>query len=264
MYMWQTVYNFNYIKKDNFVLIFGEYEGTLFAIAPLCKKEYLKEAFDHMKEIFKLYDRKIIIRAVTNSIKEYIEANYPDAFSFETNRDDYDYVYDAESLRTLAGRRMHSKKNHYNGFIKEYGERFVYKSLDSSEYDECLKLADKWAFSKEKDRNLIGENLAIKKVFKNSSKFKYLKVGGIFIDNRLEAFTFGDYLNENMAVIHIEKGNPDMRGIYSAMNKLFLVNEFPEVEFVNREDDLGIEGLRKAKLSYKPVELVEKYMAIEN
>ena len=147
--------------------------------------------------------------------------------------------------------------------MKEYQDRFVYKAIEKSEFEECLRLSDKWAFSREKDRNLIGENLAIKKVLKNADKFGCLKIGGIYIDNDLEAFTFGDLINSQMAVIHIEKANPDIRGIYSAVNKLFLENEFPDVEFVNREDDLGIEGLRKAKLSYKPLRLVEKYTLTE-
>ena len=66
-----------------------------------------------------------------------------------------------------------------------------------------------------------------------------------------------------MAVIHIEKANPDLRGVYAAVNKLFLENEFPNVEYVNREDDLGIDGLRQAKLSYKPIKLIEKYTVLE-
>ena len=70
-------------------------------------------------------------------------------------------------------------------------------------------------------------------------------------------------MNPNMAVIHIEKANPSIRGLYTAINKIFLTEEFPDVEFVNREDDLGIEGLRKAKLSYKPIKLVDKYSLVE-
>ena len=90
-----------------------------------------------------------------------------------------------------------------------------------------------------------------------------LKIAGIFIDGNLEAFTMGEYLNPNMALIHIEKANPSIRGLYPYINQQFLVNEFSDVEFVNREEDLGIEGLRKAKLSYHPVKFVEKYTVRE-
>ena len=102
----------------------------------------------------------------------------------------------------------------------------------------------------------------MEKVFRNQSRLKETKVGGIYIDEKLEAFTFGEMLNDDTVVVHVEKANPEIRGLYVAINKLFLENEFPNVEFVNREEDLGLEGLRKAKLSYKPIKLVEKYTLI--
>ena len=122
---------------------------------------------------------------------------------------------------------------------------------------------ERWAEDKEKDQHLVGERLAVEKVFKNYPKLTETKVGGIYIDNNLEAFTFGELLNPDTVVVHVEKANPEIRGLYTAINKLFLENEFPDVEFVNREEDLGLDGLRQAKLSYKPIKLVEKYTLIE-
>ncbi|MDO5062248.1 MAG: phosphatidylglycerol lysyltransferase domain-containing protein [Peptostreptococcaceae bacterium] len=263
LYMWQTVYDFHFATTDDFMVVFGVKEGELFAIQPYCRPEHFEEAMRFIESFFKKLDQKLEFKAVTEEVLQKMDALYPGRFRWETSRDDSDYIYEAEKLRTLAGRKMHSKKNHLNAFIKEYGERFVYKRLEKNDFVDCIRLAEKWAFSREKDQNLIGENLAIKKVFKNYSRFSKLKVGGIYIDNQLEAFTFGDYLNPNMALIHIEKANPDIRGLYTAINKFFMENEFPDVEFVNREDDLGIEGLRTAKLSYKPTKLVDKYSVFE-
>ena len=90
-----------------------------------------------------------------------------------------------------------------------------------------------------------------------------MKVFGIYVDGALEAFSIGEKLKPNMALIHIEKANPEIRGLYPYINQKFLVDEFPDVEFVNREEDLGIEGLRKAKLSYHPVRFAEKYTVRE-
>lgn len=261
--MWQTVYDFHFTTTEDFMLVFGVKDGQLFAIQPYCKEEHFEAAMKHLDGFFARVGQRTAFKAVTEEVKVRIEQLYPNRFAWETSRDDSDYVYEADKLRTLAGRKMHSKKNHFNAFLKEFGHRFVYKRLDKSDFQDCIRLAEKWAFSREKDQNLIGESLAIKKVLKNYSKFSKLKVGGIYIDNQLEAFTFGDYLNPNMALIHIEKANPDIRGLYTAINKLFLEAEFPDVEFVNREDDLGIEGLRAAKLSYKPIRLVDKYAAFE-
>ena len=85
-------------------------------------------------------------------------------------------------------------------------------------------------------------------------------LGGVYIDEKLEAFTIGSYnAYENMAVIHIEKANPEIRGLYQYINQQFLLEEFPKAAWINREDDLGIEGLRKAKLSYNPVDYARKY-----
>ena len=264
LYMLQTVYDFHYVTTEHFMVVFGSNEGALFAIQPYCNAEHLAEAMDFIATHFKQINQKMAFKAVTKEVLDKIENLYPGKFESSTNRDDSDYIYEAEKLRTLAGRKMHSKKNHFNGFLSEYNNRYIYKRLTKrNEFLECIALVERWAFSREKDQNLVGESLAIKKVFKNFSKFKKLKVGGIYIDNHLEAFTYGDYLNPNMALIHIEKANPDIRGLYTAINKLFLENEFPSVEFVNREDDLGIEGLRKAKLSYKPLKLVDKYSVRE-
>ena len=263
LYMWQTVYDFHFAMTEDFMVVFGEKDGELFAIQPYCREEHFEDAMRYLDAIFAKYRQRMQFKAVTEEILQKMLALFPDRFVYHTDRDDSDYIYDADRLRTLAGRKMHQKKNHLNSFMKEYADRFIYKRLDKNDFADCIRLTEKWAFSREKDQNLIGESLAIKKVFKNYSRFSKLKVGGIYIDNQLEAFTYGDYLNPNMALIHIEKANPDIRGLYTAINKFFLENEFPDVEFVNREDDLGIEGLRLAKLSYKPVKLIDKYSVVE-
>ena len=125
-----------------------------------------------------------------------------------------------------------------------------------------------WTSNKEENDavtdDMEEELIGIKKLFNNYSVIKdKLKIAGIFIDGKLEAFTMGEYINPNMALIHIEKANPSIRGLYPYINQQFLVNEFSDVEFVNREEDLGIEGLRKAKLSYHPVKFIEKYTVRE-
>ena len=98
-------------------------------------------------------------------------------------------------------------------------------------------------------------------ILRNCSAF-HVHMGGIYIDGRLEAFAIGSYNEkEKMAIIHIEKANPEIRGLYQFINQQFLIHEFPEAEIVNREDDMGEENLRKAKLSYHPDLLLEKYIA---
>lgn len=268
LFMWQHVYKTGYYIGEDFAVIVGEYEGDSFSILPLAKRDKLPKVIDFVIEYFKKVNKKIYLRGITEEVKEILEKDYPSKFEYIEERDLFDYIYDAESLRTLAGRKNVKKRNHINSFLKEYEGRYEYKLLGKENFDECLELIQEWTSNKEDNDNLDegidDELLGIKKLFSNYDLVKdTLKIGGIFIDNKLEAFTMGELLNPNMALIHIEKANPNIRGLYPYINQYFLINEFNDVEFVNREEDLGIPGLRKAKLSYHPCRFVEKYTVRE-
>ncbi|MDL0218599.1 phosphatidylglycerol lysyltransferase domain-containing protein, partial [Clostridioides difficile] len=201
-------------------------------------------------------------------VVEFLKEKYPGRFEYIEERDLFDYIYDAESLRTLAGKKNQKKRNHINYFLKEYAGRYEAKLLDKENFDECLVLMKEWESNKEEnnefDESMDDELIGIKKIFNHYDILKdKVKVFGVYVDGKLEAFSIGELLNPNMALIHIEKANPDIRGLYPFINQQFLVSEFKDVEFVNREEDLGIEGLRKAKLSYHPCRFVEKYSVRE-
>lgn len=264
LYMWQHVYKTGYYIGDDFAVLVGEYEGNSFSILPLATKERLPEVIDFVIDYFKNINKKVYLRGITKEIIDVLNEIHPGKFEYIEERDLFDYIYDAESLRTLSGRKNQKKRNHINYFLKEYEGRFEYKLLDKENFDECLKLMKDWTINKEEhdsfDEGMDDELVAIKKIFNNYDILKdRVKVFGIYIDGKLEAFSIGEFLNKNMALIHIEKANPEIRGLYPLINQQFLVKEFADVEFVNREEDLGIEGLRKAKLSYHPCRFVEKY-----
>ena len=268
LYMWQHLYKTGYYIGDGFAVLIGEYEGDTFSILPLATKEKLPEVIDFVFDYFRNVNKKLYFRGVTQEIVDYLKENYKDKFEYIEERDLFDYVYDAESMRILGGRKNQKKRNHINYFLKEYEGRFEYRLLNKEDFNSCLELVKEWANNKEEnneyDESMDEELIGIKKIFNHYDILKdSIKIGGIFIDNKLEAFTIGELLNPNMALIHIEKANPDIRGLYPFINQQFLVNEFSEVEFVNREEDLGIPGLRKAKLSYHPVRFVEKYTVKE-
>ncbi|WP_042275656.1 DUF2156 domain-containing protein [[Clostridium] dakarense] len=268
LYMWQHAYNTGYYIGEDFAVIVGEYEGDSFSIQPLARKEKLPEVIDFVIRYFEENNKKIYLRGVTKDIVEFLKEKYPNKFEYIEERDLFDYVYDGESLRTLAGRKNQKKRNHINYFLNEYEGRFEYKLLDKENFKECLDLMKEWTNNKEEhddfDEGMDDELIGIKKIFDNYDILKdKLKVAGIYVDEKLEAFTIGELLNKNMALVHIEKANPEIRGLYPYINQQFIVNEFENVEFVNREEDLGIEGLRKAKLSYHPCRFVEKYTVRE-
>ena len=268
LYMWQHVYKTGYFIGDDFAVIMAEYEGNSFSILPLAKKDKLPQVIDYIIKHFEDNNRKICFKGITKDVVETLEKLYSDKFEYIEERDLFDYVYDGESLRTLAGRKNQKKRNHINAFLKDYEGRYSYKLLDEEDFDDCLELLKIWASNKEEnnefDEGIDDESIGIRKIFNN---YKYLrdklKVAGIYVDGKLEAFTMGELINPNMALIHIEKANPNIRGLYPYINQQFILNEFEDVEFVNREEDLGIPGLRKAKLSYHPVKFVEKYTVRE-
>lgn len=268
LYMWRDMYKTSYYIEDDFAIIVGEYEGDRFSVLPLAKKDKIHKAIAFMINYFKNEDHRIYLRAVTKEVVELLQKDYPGRFEYIEERDYFDYVYDAESLRTLKGRKNQKKRNHLNYFIKEYEGRVEYKKLNKENFDDCITLLKAWTVNKEengeKEEGIDDEFVAIKKIFDHYDVLREdVKISGIYIDNKLEAFTIGEKINEHMAVIHIEKANPEIRGLYPYINQQFLVNEFPDVELVNREEDLGLEGLRKAKLSYHPCKFVEKYTVTE-
>ncbi|MCR1876309.1 phosphatidylglycerol lysyltransferase domain-containing protein [Paraclostridium bifermentans] len=264
LYMWKDLYKTKYYVEDDFAIVAGEYENKGFIILPLAKKENMNKAFDFIIKNFEKQHKQIHLKAINKEVVEYLQSVYGDRFEYIEERNNFDYIYDGESLRTLAGRKNQKKRNHLNSFVKEYGDRVEYKKLEEADFDECINLLKEWSKDKDESIELDSEFKAIKRIFKNYEKLKdTLKISGIYIDSKLEAFSIGEMLNDNMAVIHVEKANADIRGLYPYINQQFLLNEFSDVEFVNREEDLGIEGLRKAKLSYHPVKFAEKYTVIE-
>lgn len=266
IYMWQHIYNTHVMEEDDTMYVFGHDDKGEFAIVPISKKKRWERDLVQLEKIFQqcFKSGKIVIRAVPEEYAKFIEQEYPGRFNIYKERDAFDYLYDAEKLRTLSGRKLHAKKNHYNSFIKEYEGRYEYKRLTTREqFNDALDLMKRWAETKTIDDTIVVEQEVVEKIFKHYEKHRDTKVGGIYIDGKLEAFTFADMLRDDTVCVHLEKANPQIRGLYPAINKIFLNEEFPNVKYVNREDDLGLENLRKAKLSYNPIELVEKYSIVE-
>ena len=165
-------------------------------------------------------------------------------------------------MRKLSGKKLHKKKNRLNVFLRQYEGRFEYRTLGCDDKDDMWKFLDRWRIQKGEDQeeHLDYEVRGIHDILRNCCELN-IHMGGIYVDGRLEAFSVGSYNKiEDMAVIHIEKANPEIPGLYQAINQMFLLNEFPNVQWVNREDDMGLEGLRKAKMSYNPADFARKYL----
>lgn len=179
-------------------------------------------------------------------------------FQIAYDRDAADYVYEAEKLMTLAGKKLHGKRNHINKFKQEHPD-WSFERIEGHNAEECIEMAREW-----------GRQNAIDEDWEKSAEFditlralrqnEQLKLDGGLIraDGRVVAFSLGEPCNRETYVVHIEKAFADVQGAYPIMNQQFVEHIAVGYRYINREEDAGVEGLRKAKLSYYPDLMVEK------
>jgi hypothetical protein len=174
-------------------------------------------------------------------------------------RDHWDYLYDRQELVSLAGNRFHKKKNLLNQFKNKY--EAVFMPFGSDMVAQAKGMQEDWCTWRDCEGNdtLASENKAIAKVLDNWPHLSGVTGGGLRVGSTLVAYTVAEVMPDNTLVIHFEKGCPDYKGSYQAINQMFLENDTNPCTRVNREQDLGDQGLRKAKLSYNPVDFVRKY-----
>ena len=261
-FLWREYYHVQFaISGDKAVQWLMELDGEPYSAMPLCRQEDLESSFCEIVDYFnQVLKKPLRIYLADEEAVQYLNLD-PARFEVKEQEDLKDYLYDGEALRTLAGKKLHKKKNNYNAFVKAYEGRIEYRKLCCSDREDVWRFLDFWRQQKGDDveEHLDYEVRGIHDILKNCSEMA-VEMGGVYVDGRMEAFTIGS-LNplENMAVIHIEKANPEMRGLYQYINREFLVHAFPDVALVNREDDMGLEGLRKAKMSYNPIAFARKY-----
>lgn len=177
----------------------------------------------------------------------------------EEIRDHWDYIYDVSELTALPGNRFHKKKNLLNQFLKK--NSFTYAPLGPDQIDQALAMQESWCTWRDCESldTLAAENRSIQRVLADWETLTGLSGGTLTVDNQMVAYTIAERLTEDMILIHFEKANQDIKGAYQAINQQFLAHSGSQYKFVNREQDLGDERLRKAKLSYHPVHFLKKY-----
>lgn len=189
-----------------------------------------------------------------------LEEAVPGEILFEHDRDMDEYVYEKQKLISLSGRALHKKKNHLNYFLKTYS--YEVKPLTEDMLPDMLELTDIVALGRERTSDVLEELRQEKEVIRKTVHFldhKFVDSVGIFIDGKLEAFAIGERIGKDTAVEHFEKANVSFRGIYQAICSEFCKALPEEILFVNREEDMGLENLRQAKMALKPHHMAEKY-----
>ncbi|MGL5204425.1 DUF2156 domain-containing protein [Cetobacterium sp.] len=248
-YLWSFSENIEYAIQDDVLYIRGYYEGKEYYFAPISRERNQKKIIDAVKWI-KNKNGKLVF--IPEEYAQFLE----DDFELKEERDSFDYIYSREDLAFLKGRKFSSKKNKVNKFIKTY--EYTYEKISDINIEEVRAFQQKWSENRKEDEIILSETLGIEGVLNNYEKLK-LRGGVLKVDNRIVAYAIGEKLTENMGVVHIEKGDFEYMGSYQMINMLLAREEFPDVEFLNREDDFGSLGLREAKLSYQPIKFLKKY-----
>lgn len=257
--MWRQSYHIMWALQDGVIYLKAKWDGEDFALQPLGPIEKMQVAIEQWINYFEEQQKSFYMYGVETEMVEEFKKYKKVEFEIEEDRDNFDYVYLSQDLITLAGRKYHAKKNHLNSFKKNYADA-EYVPITNDIITQCKLNINAW-YKKHgtfDDPVLTAERNAIIEVLNNFTELK-LKGGAILLDNKVIAFTFGESLNKDTAVIHVEKADPDIRGAYPAINQAFVKQAWSDKMYINREEDMGLEGLRKAKLSYKPIKLIEKF-----
>lgn len=263
LYLWSRFYAVTATVENGMLLTKSEEGDYLFYGFPMGKPKYLKEAVDALYEYSKEKKRKFQMHNVTPEQFALLEEIYPGRFQIEYRRDYADYVYEAEKLAKLSGKKYHGKKNHTNKFKKLY-PNWQYERLNDSNVEECFQMALKW-----RNKNGCGEdpekNSEMCVTLNSLRLYKELDLrGGVLrAEGNVVAFSIGEPVSDDTFVVHIEKAFADVPGAYPMINQQFVEHEVQGFSYVNREEDMGETGLRSAKESYHPIFMVEKGIVTE-
>ncbi|MCF0230605.1 MAG: DUF2156 domain-containing protein, partial [Parasporobacterium sp.] len=271
-YMWREINQFSWDMIGDYMCISGishlELEEGIelpFMFPPLTNtgeynRDSLRKTILEAKDFFESKGHPFSLRLVPFHIMEIIKDAVPE-MKWADDRPNYDYIYLTQDLIDLSGRDFHKKKNHLNYFKKTY--EYEYVEMTSDMADEAMEFIA--AFNRRKDvpdhemELLKMEEQAMDDVFRNLEAVGY-SAGAILIDGRIEAIAVGGKLGTKMVTEHVEKANVEFRGLYQAINNEFCKHVASWAKYINREEDMGIPNLRKAKLSYRPCKLLEKYI----
>ena len=266
LYMWRNFYGFNFMEWREHLLLFSHniFEAkkipasgnkkALYFFPPIGPNpaEIIVSLFENLKEV----EFHRVPEQISDDIRNH---NKFSSLGIDILEDinNWDYIYEAENLRNLPGNRYRQNRRWLNKFLENYN--YDFKILTENEIELCKKLQLEWCILRqcEDDEELKEEELAIYDALDNFSALGF-QGALICVDDKCAAYTFGEMLNPDTMVIHAEKAHMDYEGSYQAIGNLFLKNNVDNVVYVNREQDLGVPGLRRAKESYKPIRMEKK------
>ncbi len=261
LFMWQKSYNIRYAEIDGTLCIFSQYGSEPECVNLTSLHNTATTVITEVLKYFEGIGQQPFIRIFGREQKNLIKDAFPDMFRFEKDIDSFDYVYSVEDLINLPGGKYHAKRNHINKFKSLYN--YQYHTMTPDFREDCREMFARWGDSKKDSISNIDEQLqAVNRLIDN---WENLDIAGgcLTVDDKMVAFSFGEVLcyPESIVVIHLEHADTDYQGSFPMINQQFLEHQWSDFKLVNREEDMGLEGLRKAKKSYYPIFMTEKYIA---
>lgn len=259
MLMWSSMYEVHFETYEDYAIAYTCMPGrSPVWLMPYGRKEARYQAVEKIRERSNQLMIPFEIHSMTREFKDWLMRTYPDEFLIWDCYDARDYVYDRKQQETLSGKKMQKRRNHFNAFVKEYEGRFVYKKLEVEDLPAVYAFLSQWQSMKEEDDSIDAEDAGIHTLLSHLQELPIMG-GCIYVDGKLEAFNIASRLSSDMIQIHVEKANRSIRGLYIAILKLFLETLEDGILYVNREDDMGLETLRKAKSDMQPIFKIRKF-----
>ncbi len=261
LFMWQKSYNIRYAEIDGQLCIFSQHGTDPESVNLMIIQNDVSAVISELLKYFYEIGQPPFIRIFGTEHKNLIKEAFPDKFKYEKDTDSFDYVYSVQDLINLPGGKYHAKRNHINKFKSMYN--YKYHTMTPDYREDCREMFARWCDSKKDSISNIDEQLqAVNRLLDNWEKLD-IAGGCLTVDGKMVAFSFGEVLcyPESIVVIHLEHADTDYQGSFPMINQQFLEHQWSDFKLVNREEDMGLDGLRKAKKSYYPILMTEKFVA---
>lgn len=268
LFVWNGVYGQKLARMGDYLLVHACSRAGCSYFYPAGRGD-IKQAIDLLRQDAAERDEPFRLVCMTRSQTEEVERLYPGKFQFTQDRDGSDYLYEIDRLADLGGKKLHNKRTHINRF-EENNPDWIFEEITTTSLPECLDMNRQW-YSHSIDKegadpaaDLTPEGKALGLAAANFEALG-LKGGLVRVQGKVIAFTIGDPLSSDTFDVHFEKAYSDIQGAYAVINRQFarwVREHYPNVRYLNREDDMGVEGLRKAKQSYYPDLMAEKHVAL--
>lgn len=263
LFMWQKAWDIQMaVEEDALYISFDSPIYRPFLIPPflLDDEASIEPGMRRAEEYMRRRYGEFYIKCATARQVEKIRQDCGHRYRFRYDEEDSEYVYNTRDLMELTGKKYHGKRNHINAFLRD--NEPVIEQFAPEYRDACLALQEEWAKSKGgPTQETQEEYVSIERALDN---YEALGVHGIVVllNGTVAAFTLGELLNPEMVLVHIEKARADVNGLFPYINQQFIVRDWSQTKYVNREEDMGVPGIRQAKRSYHPAFMVDKFDVI--